>query len=156
MKNYNRIFGIGPIGASISVVLFFIFCYLKNKFKLPQIFDENRSIHIFLFLFLTLVSLVLIFLSFKTLTPNTRGKSLIANGVYKYFRHPLYAAFLSFFNFGLAILLNNWIYIIWAILLHPIWHILIKREEKMLVNVFPNDYPNYCKNTGRFFPKIKL
>lgn len=98
----------------------------------------------------------MILLSFKTLTPKTRGKTLIVTGIYRIFRHPLYAAFLSVFNFGLAILLNNWIFIIWAVSLHPVWHLIIKREEEMLKKVFPDDYENYCKITGRFFPKIKF
>jgi protein-S-isoprenylcysteine O-methyltransferase Ste14 len=73
---------------------------------------------------------------------------------FKYVRHPLYAAFLDFFDFGLAVLLNNWIYIIWAVLLHPVWHLLINKEEEDLKKIFPGEYEEYCKNTGRFIPRI--
>jgi protein-S-isoprenylcysteine O-methyltransferase Ste14 len=156
MKNYNRVFGAGPTGAISSIVLFFVFYFLKNTFYLPPIFNENKSIRVYIFLFAILVSIYMIFLSFKTLTPNTRGRRIIVTGIYKYFRHPLYAAFLSVFNFGFAVFLNNWIFVIWAVLLHPLWHLLIRREEEMLKKVFPNDYENYCKITGRFFPKIRF
>ncbi|HPI19981.1 MAG TPA: isoprenylcysteine carboxylmethyltransferase family protein [Candidatus Kapabacteria bacterium] len=156
MKNFNRIFGSGPLGLIFSLVLFFVANFLNNYINIPQIFWDNTYIHIYIFAFLTLITIIMIVWSFKSLNPNDRGKTLITTGMYKYFRHPLYAAFLSVFNFGLAILMNNWIFIIWAILLHPIWHLLVKSEEKMLKEVFPNDYEEYCKKTGRFFPKLRL
>ena len=156
MKNTTRIFGTGPLASIASIIVFFIFYLLKNALSFPTIFDENNSIRFWLFLLLTLISILMIIFSFKTLTPKERGRTLIVTGIYKYFRHPLYAAFLSVFNFGLAILLNNWIYIIWAFSLHPLWHILIRREEEMLKELFPVEYENYCKKTGRFFPKIKF
>jgi protein-S-isoprenylcysteine O-methyltransferase len=84
----------------------------------------------------------------------SRGRELITTGVFNYFRHPLYAAFITFFDFGIAIYVNSWIFIIWAIIQHPIWHIIIRSEEKMMVEIFRDKYVEYCKITGRFFPRI--
>ncbi len=156
MKNFDRIFGSGPIGLISSIVLFFAAKFLTNYINTPRIFEENSNIRVFLFAGLTLMTIVLIIWSIKSLNPQDRGVKLITTGMFKYFRHPLYAAFLSVFNFGLAVLLNNWIYIIWAIILHPVWHLLVMKEEKMLKEVFPNDYEEYCKKTGRFFPKLRI
>jgi protein-S-isoprenylcysteine O-methyltransferase Ste14 len=154
MNNFNRIFGSGPIGLLISLVLLFFAFYLKDLFDTPKIFIDQDFIRQSIFGLLTIISIAVIIWSLVSLNPKLRGKTLITTGALKYFRHPLYAAFLSFFNFGLAILLNNWIFIIWAIILHPIWHWLVRGEEKALETIFPREYEEYCKKTGRFFPKL--
>jgi len=154
MNNFNRIFGSGPIGLLVSLVLLFLAFYLKSLLNITEIFDDHNLLRLSIFAFLTIVSIIIIIWSLISLNPKLRGKTLITTGALKYFRHPLYAAFLTFFNFGLAILLNNWIFIIWAILLHPIWHLLVIKEEKDLKYIFPDEYDKYCKNTGRFFPKL--
>lgn len=154
MNNFNRIFGSGPLGLLISLALLYLAFFLKDILNTPEIFLNNEFIPLIIFILLTAISIDIIVWSLISLNPKLRGKTLITTGALKYFRHPLYAAFLSFFNFGLAIYLNNWIFILWAIILHPIWHILVIGEEKMLKNIFPNDYEKYCLNTGRFFPKI--
>jgi hypothetical protein len=61
-------------------------------------------------------------------------------------RHPLCAAFLSMFNFGLAIHLNGYIYILWAVLLHPVWHYVIRYEEQLMIDTFGKSSSN-TKNT---------
>ncbi len=154
INTFNRIFGSGPIGLLISLILLFLAFYLKNSVNIPRIFVDQNFLRLSIFALLTIVSIVIIIWSLISLNPKLRGKTLITTGAFKYFRHPLYAAFLIFFNFGFAILLNNWIFIIWAVLLHPIWHLLVVREEKDLMNIFPNEYQKYCRNTGRFFPKL--
>jgi protein-S-isoprenylcysteine O-methyltransferase Ste14 len=154
MNNFNRIFGSGPKGLFISLVLLFLAFYLINLLNIPEIFINQKFLRLLIFSLLTIISIIIIIWSIISLNPKLRGKTLITTGVFKYFRHPLYAAFLTFFNFGLAILLNNWIFIIWAFLLHPIWHLLVIEEEKNLKNTFHIDYEEYCKNTGRFFPKL--
>jgi len=155
MNNFNRIFGSGPIGLLISLALLLLSFYLKDLLDTPKIFINQDIIRQSIFGLITIISIAVIIWSLVSLNPKLRGKTLIKTGALKYFRHPLYAAFLSFFNFGLAILLNNWIFIIWAIILHPIWHWLVKGEEKALKTTFPNEYEEYCKKTGRFFPKLK-
>jgi len=154
MNNFNRIFGAGPKGLLISLVLLYLSFYLKNLFNIPKIFSDQVLIRQSIFGFLTIISIAIIIWSLVSLNPKLRGKTLVTTGALKYFRHPLYAAFLSFFNFGLAILLNNWIFIVWAIILHPIWHLLVEGEEKALETIFPREYEEYCKKTGRFFPKL--
>ncbi len=156
MKKFDRIFGSGPIGLIISLALFFLARFLTNYINTPRIFEDNNNIRILLFAGLTLFTIVLIIWSIKSLNPQDRGVKLITTGMFKYFRHPLYAAFLSVFNFGLAVFMNNWIYIIWALILHPVWHLLVMKEEKMLKEVYPNDYEEYCNRTGRFFPRLKI
>ena len=153
MNSYERIFGAGPRGSLISLALLALAWQLESLVGLPSI-TASYVVRWLVFL-LTVVGTVLVVVwSLKSLPPATRGKKLVTNGVYRYLRHPLYAAFLSCFNFGLALLLNNWIYIIWAVLLHGVWHWNIESEEKLMREEFPKEYEDYCQITGRFIPRI--
>jgi protein-S-isoprenylcysteine O-methyltransferase Ste14 len=143
----------GRLGLIISLFLFASAVLLKNRINLPQIFSNYR-ISIGLSAFFMIIFIIIFSWSVKSLPRKERGKTLCTKGVYRYFRHPIYAAFLSAFNPGLAFLLNNYIYLIWAIILHPVWHLIINQEEKSLIEIFGNDYVVYRSSTGRFIPKI--
>ncbi len=154
MNSYKRLFGSGPICLLTGFILFFIAYYLKIVFHAPQIFIDQKILRLAIFTILTSITIIISIWIFTSLSLESRGRTLITTGAFKYFRHPLYAAFITFFSFGSAILLNNWIFILWAFLLHFIGHLLVAREEKMLKEIFPNDYEDYCKNTGRFIPRL--
>jgi protein-S-isoprenylcysteine O-methyltransferase Ste14 len=93
--------------------------------------------------------------SVTSLPTTDRGNKLCIAGAFRYVRHPLYAAFLSIFNFGLAVYLNSYIFVLWAVLLHPIWHYVVRYEERLMINVFGEEYFEYQKKTGRFFPRLR-
>jgi len=50
--------------------------------------------------------------------------------------------------------MNSYLFILWAIVLHPIWHFIIRYEERLMVTIFKDEYLEYQKRTGKFFPKI--
>ncbi len=150
---FNKIFGSGPIALMISLVLFFIAVWLNRRFDLPCI-SNNRLLLNSIFIVSILITLAMIVWSVKSLPAADRGNRLITTGAFKYFRHPLYAAFLSVFDFGLAVYLNSFIFILWAALLHPVWHFMVKYEERMMIDIFGETYVEYQKNTGRFLPKL--
>lgn len=154
MNGYQRIFGSGPIGLFISLLLLlFISIFLERNFSHLQI-TGSYFLRYFILIALSIITVLIILWSIKSLPPTDRGNKLITTGAFKYFRHPLYGAFLSFFNFGLAFFLNNWIYILWAIIQHPIWHWIIDREEELMQKEFPGKYKKYSLKTGRFFPRF--
>ena len=154
MTTYERIFGAGPRGVVISLALLIIAWYLEDVVGLPEI-TEISIIRELVFVLTICASIILIAWSIKSLPPDSRGRELVTAGSYQYFRHPLYAAFLSCFNFGFAIFLNNWIYIIWAIMLHGVWRWNVRSEEQLMSDEFPKEYEEYSKRTGRFFPKLR-
>lgn len=153
MNSYERIFGTGPRGTLISLALLALAWRLEELSGLPGITPHGVFRGLF-FAATSLATCALLVWSLRTLPPRSRGTSLITTGAFRYLRHPLYAAFLSCFNFGLALLLNNWIYVVWAILLHGVWHWNIRREERLMQRQFPQDYDTYCKTTGRFVPRL--
>lgn len=153
MTFYQRIFGTGPRGLLISLILLIACIKYEHTIGLPQIHSSNTwgTILFGISIFLTLA---LVLWSVKSLSPQDRGRVLVTRGAFQYFRHPLYAAFLLFFNFGLAIYLNNYLYLLWAFLQHPVWHLNIMKEEKMVEKIFGENYTHYCHRTGRFIPKF--
>ena len=153
MNSYERIFGAGPRGSLIGLALLALAWQLESVVGLPSI-TASYVVRWLVFVLTVIGTVLIVVWSLKSLPPATRGKKLVTNGAYRYLRHPLYAAFLSCLNFGLAVLLNNWIYIIWAVLLHGVWHWNIESEEKLMRQEFPTEYKEYCQITGRFIPRI--
>ena len=153
--NFQRIFGSGPVGLVISLVLLFLAGWINTQIYLPSLSD-NRFLLNALFMATGCVTLIIIVWSFKSLPAADRGNKLCTSGAFRYVRHPLYAAFLSVFNFGLAIWLNSYVFVLWALLLHPVWHYLVRDEEQMMIDTFGETYREYQKKTGRFFPRLIL
>ena len=147
------IFGSGPAGMVISILLFVIAFWLSGQVPLPLL-AGNRGLPDLIFAAACLLTLALIIWSIRSLPPADRGRKLCTGGAFRYVRHPLYAAFLSVFNFGLAIYLNSWILILWAVLLHPLWHVIVRGEEEMMIDLFGDEYREYQEKTGRFVPKL--
>jgi len=79
---------------------------------------------------------------------------LVTDGIFKYIRHPMYAAHLLW-AIAQPLILTNWIagfsFIIPQILQY--W-LRIGPEEEMMLEQFGESYREYMGTTGRFLPKI--
>lgn len=153
MNRTQRLFGTGPRGLAVSVALLALTAYLAPLVQLPALHGEPALGQVALAL-ASLLTLALVVWSVRSLPVTERGRSLATGGAYRYVRHPLYAAFLLFFDFGLAVYLDNWLYVLWALLLHPVWHLNIRGEEALMREAFAEEYDAYCAVTGRFFPRL--
>lgn len=153
MNTFRRLFGVGPTGFVFSFLLLLLLFSQEGHFRYLRICG-NDLLRWSVLVGLSVVTGLIMLWSVLSLPITKRGKRLTTTGAFKYFRHPLYGACLSFFNFGLAIFLNNWIYILWAVIQHPLWHWLIRHEEKLMEKKFPGEYETYALKTGRFFPRI--
>jgi len=127
--------------------------YLEDYLGLREMVTSDEARYS-AFIILSIFGVSLLIWSLKSLTPGDRGRNLITVGAYKYFRHPLYAAFLLFINVGIAFLLNNFIYLLWAAILFPIWSFIVRNEEELMKNEFGEKYVAYSRNTWRFVPKL--
>jgi len=75
-------------------------------------------------------------------------------GPFKYVRHPMYAAWSMFVSSGLALYLSSWIYFLWGVALHLIWHRLENKEETTMADLFGDSYTEQARRTGRFVPRV--
>jgi len=79
---------------------------------------------------------------------------LCTTGPFRWFRHPMYAAWLTFLSPGVAVYRNSWVLLLWVMSLHPVWHLLVVGEEKMMSGRFHEEYRAYAERTGRFVPRL--
>jgi protein-S-isoprenylcysteine O-methyltransferase Ste14 len=153
MTQYQRIFGTGPRGLAISFATLFFTYAAADRYGPLTIHGSEMGGYIVLGLSV-IATLAIAVWSVRSLPPSDRGKALVTSGAFQYFRHPLYASFLTFFDFGLAIYFDDWIFIAWAIIQHPVWHLNMLGEERLMRSEFGEDYDVYCKRTGRFVPRL--
>ena len=79
--------------------------------------------------------------------------TLVVNGPYRWVRHPLYTiGFLSFV--GLSLLTANWFMLLLILLTFAILFMRTPIEEAKLIERFGDEYRQYMKETGRYFPKL--
>ena len=149
-----KIFGSGPIGLAGSLILLLAASWLDAKIQPPPLLD-SQPVRSAILIGAALITAALVLWSLRSLPAHDRGNRLCTDGAFKYVRHPLYGAFLSVFNFGLAIYLNSYIFISWAILLHPLWHWAVRYEERLMTEIFGDEYAEYQQRTGRFVPKLR-
>jgi protein-S-isoprenylcysteine O-methyltransferase Ste14 len=154
MKKLTKIFGVGPFGAVVSLALLAIAWRLDRALGHPEIYEHSVLMKLFAALFIV-AGLGLHLWTFRTLRGWWARDQLCTGGPFTYFRHPMYAAWITFIALGAAILMNSWIYLLWCVLLQPLWHRLVVREETMMTETFDGEYLQYMKRTGRFIPKVK-
>ncbi len=89
-----------------------------------------------------------------TATSATRRQHvLVTSGPYRWVRHPLYTVGSSMFlSFGMVA--DNWFIAALGILTFILMAIRTPKEEANLIEKFGNEYREYMKRTGRFFPKL--
>ena len=90
------------------------------------------------------------------ITPTSATRTehkLVTNGIYRYIRHPLYTVGSSMFvAFGM--MADNWFIAILGILTFILMAIRTPKEEANLIEKFGDEYREYMKHTGRYFPKF--
>lgn len=153
INKLQKIFGVGPMGAVISLLLLALFAWADSMMKLPVMVAYTglmKSIGVALII----LGLGLHFWSFSTLRNWWADNKLCTKGPFKHFRHPMYAAWITFVCPGVALYLNSWLYLFWLLLLQIIWHKFVKKEEIIMIDTFGEDYIDYARQTGRFFPKM--
>lgn len=79
---------------------------------------------------------------------------LVTSGIYAYVRHPMYAAFWGY-AVGQAFLLPNWVAGFSGIIgFGLLYFVRFRREERMMVEKFGDEYIRYSLRTGRLIPRI--
>ena len=92
----------------------------------------------------------------SSITPTSATRKehrLVTNGIYRYIRHPLYTFGASMFiSFGM--MADSWYIAVLGILTFILMAIRTPKEEANLIEKFGDEYRNYMKRTGRFFPRL--
>lgn len=79
---------------------------------------------------------------------------LITKGIYGVIRHPMYAS-QWLWVIAQPLLLQNWIVgFVNLLIFIPFYMLRVQAEEKMMVDIFGDEYREYMKQTGGVLPKI--
>ena len=80
--------------------------------------------------------------------------ALVEKGIYRYIRHPMYAAF-WLWGIAQALLLHNWICgLSYLVSFLPMYLFRVPQEEQMMMDTFGEQYQEYIAHTGRVLPKF--
>ena len=92
----------------------------------------------------------------RSITPTSATRKehkLVTSGPYRWVRHPLYTVgSCMFLAFGM--MADNWFIALLGILAFVAMAIRTPKEEANLIEKFGDEYREYMKRTGRFFPKL--
>ncbi|MBA4603502.1 protein-S-isoprenylcysteine O-methyltransferase [Thermoactinomyces mirandus] len=82
-----------------------------------------------------------------------KGHQLITGGVYRYVRHPMYAASLLW-GMSQGLLLHNWVAGYSPLLsLLVLVFLCLPYEEQMMLDYFGEEYRSYMNRTGKLIPR---
>jgi protein-S-isoprenylcysteine O-methyltransferase Ste14 len=81
-----------------------------------------------------------------------QNHTLIAEGPYRWVRHPMYTALFDFFV-GLALIPASWLIVILVVAAILVLYARIGKEEAMMTEQFGDEYRAYMQRTGRFLPR---
>lgn len=89
-----------------------------------------------------------------TPTSATRKQhALVTSGPYRWVRHPLYTIGSSMF-IAFGMMADNWFVALLGTLAFIAMAVRTPKEEANLIEKFGDEYREYMKHTGRFFPKL--
>jgi protein-S-isoprenylcysteine O-methyltransferase Ste14 len=83
------------------------------------------------------------------------GHSLVTQGMFRYIRHPIYAAH-WLWGIAQALLMQNWIAgLSMLVSMAPLYLYRVPREERMMLERFGQEYREYMNRTGRVMPRLR-
>lgn len=81
-------------------------------------------------------------------------RQVIVSGPFRYVRHPFYVSYLLAWT-GAAAASERWTLVLTVIAMGVIYEAAARREESALLNgPVGNEYSEYVKRTGRYFPRL--
>jgi protein-S-isoprenylcysteine O-methyltransferase Ste14 len=89
----------------------------------------------------------------QALTHNGEVKYILKDGFFKYTRHPFYFA-LILITLSFVLPLQSYLLFVGFITLTVLVVIEAQREERLLLELFGDDYVSYKQKTGIFIPKL--
>ena len=90
-----------------------------------------------------------------TLAPIDPPKHLVARGLYRYVRNPMYVAVVTVL-LGEAIFFSSWPVLIWAGTFFLLANLFLAfYEEPFLKHQFGEAYQEYTRKVGRWIPRIR-
>ena len=152
ISGYQRRFGVGLVGVTIGLLLFGLLWLLDRSLDHTEILSQPKPIRLIGWALIGVWVCWHIW-CLKTIRSWWNEGQLCTMGPYRFVRHPIYAGG-AFIGFGLALIFNSWILLLWPIFSYFLWSALVRKEETMMETVFGEEYKRYAARTGRLLPRF--
>ena len=138
----------------LQFALFVAFAFEVGSMRIyfPEILFWLGVVMLVLGALITLIAVLQLNVNLSPFPSPLPGSKLIANGVYKFIRHPIYTGIMMAF-FGFAIIADSGYKLAITLTLSLLFYFKTIYVEKRLMEMFP-DYSEYKQRSGRFFPKL--
>lgn len=158
-KEHLPIYGVGPIYVVVIIVCTVVGIGLSALGVLPYVILDTTKV-LFLMLGILLILLGIYFwvsaIFQSKLNSNIRSNTLITTGAYAYVRNPIYSAFMLACT-GVLLLYGNVLLLILPFFYWGFLTVLMKNtEEKWLMDLYGEEYEEYCKRVNRCIPWINM
>lgn len=155
-ENHLPVFGIGPYLISIIGIITIISSILSYYYLIP-IYKINELNMVFLILGTILIIFGIAFwiptVLISKIDKEVENNNLVTTGIYDYLRHPIYALFF-YIAVGLIFISQNIFFVLPVIIWAFLTVVILKTEEKWLINKWDQDYLNYSKKVNEFISKV--
>ncbi|MCP4138844.1 MAG: isoprenylcysteine carboxylmethyltransferase family protein [Chloroflexi bacterium] len=156
MKDTASIIGIGGKLAFYTILYVGFATVLTLYF--PDIFFIRFAPRFSLLLlggFFLAIGIPLLIVSVRQVTLLFKEGILITEGVFRYSRNPIYAAWAVFIIPGLSLLSSSWIFLGTPFVFYLVFKIFIREEEEYLSAHFGEEYLQYKAKVAQLFPRLK-
>ena len=93
-------------------------------------------------------------INWRVTTELREKHTLVTGGIFKHIRHPMYSAH-WLWGIAQALLIHNWIAgLASLVVIVPLYILRVRREERMMLEQFGEEYRAYMGQTGRILPRI--
>ena len=153
ISRYQKLFGVGPLGMLISLVLLGLLWLLDRILHHLEMSSRPGIIRI-------IGSILILFWicwhwwCIRSISRWWRHDQLCTSGPYRFVRHPIYAGGALLGSTGVVLIFNSWIILPLPAFMFVLYSILVRKEEAMMRVVFGEEYRRYAAHTGRLFPRM--
>jgi protein-S-isoprenylcysteine O-methyltransferase Ste14 len=139
-----KITGVAPLIA-VPTFVYLIISAVISYYTKPVFTIVNSSYYILVYTGIALIvpGVIMVAVCGKKLLGSFDKNKLMTDGLYKYFKDPMYVAYLLFVIPGISLLFNSWLVLTSVLLNYILYTTLIKKEHKFLEEKFGAEYKAY-------------
>lgn len=159
MNSKKDVYGVGPIYGLVVGILTITSIVLSVLNIIPG--RINNKIIVLILIILGICFMVYGFILWKRAVIDNKlvedyieKDKLCTEGVYGIVRNPCYTG-VMFICTGIIIILHNIYLFILPFVFWGVMTILVRKEEKYLLEKYKKEYINYCKNVNRCIPWVR-
>lgn len=159
-KHRDDLTGEHRFGDAGQLIIFIVFLtvWISDGFFLnyTTLLDKYIpfAVHTAVGTLLLLVALMLARSGMNMVFRKVRGKpGVIREGIFSIVRHPIYLSEIYFYLSLVVFRISLAAFAVWIVAILFL-HYLSRFEEKLLLDRFGNEYRQYMKDVGMFFPKL--